>query len=352
MKRIYSLDFLKLYFAYVVAFFHFGTDIAPGPTVTVQIFFIISGFFLAKKYYSRSHANGGRDYDQWNYTVDHVKSLYPHYLLSLLVFLGYILARSGLYLVLEPSWDKLSAMALDLYNQIPDLFLLQSAYRFHESLNYPLWQLSALVIGSYFVYGLLCWNEKLSRKLIFPAAILMVLSILNTGIDLFGNFGPFYMPLLRAFAPLCVGVLTYYFTMTPYYDQVKGKKIVFNLAAVLSLIFIFWFADLANIFLITTPIVILSCYDGDSWINALLNRKAFRHFGNLSYAIYLNHAFIARFVQAQILPRIALADWQANTLYFAILTIYSIFTLYIVEKWKARKGIQKCRFQPAVGKKN
>lgn len=44
-KRIYSIDVLKLVFAYIIAFFHFGTTIAPGPTVAVQVFFIISGFF-------------------------------------------------------------------------------------------------------------------------------------------------------------------------------------------------------------------------------------------------------------------------------------------------------------------
>ena len=54
-----------------------------------------------------------------------------------------------MHLAMSPSWDKVSAIALDFYNQIPDLLLLQSAYRFHESLNYPLWQLSALVIAGF-----------------------------------------------------------------------------------------------------------------------------------------------------------------------------------------------------------
>ena len=45
-RRIYSIDVLKLVFAYIIAFFHFGTTIAPGPTVAVQVFFIISVFFL------------------------------------------------------------------------------------------------------------------------------------------------------------------------------------------------------------------------------------------------------------------------------------------------------------------
>ena len=85
-KRIYSIDVLKLVFAYIIAFFHFGTTIAPGPTVAVQVFFIISGFFLGKKFYARSFADGGKSYGAWDYTLDHVSSIYPHYLFSLAAF--------------------------------------------------------------------------------------------------------------------------------------------------------------------------------------------------------------------------------------------------------------------------
>ena len=336
MKRIYSLDLLKLVFAFVIAFFHFGTDVAPGPTITVQIFFIISGFFLGKKFYSRSHGDPEKRYSQWNYTVDHVKSIYPHYLLSLVVIFLYMLARSVLDFLGSPSFQKLSAIAVDCYNQIPDLLLLQSAYRFHESFNYPLWQLSALVIAGYFVYGLLCHNEKLSRTMLFPAAILMIQSLLNTGVDIWSNWGPFYLPLLRAFSPLCIGVLAYYFTTTPYYAMVKSKRVPFNLAVLLSLISIFCFGDRANIFLITTVVLLWGCYDPHSWINALLNHKIFKHCGDLSYAVYLNHALIARFLQARIFSRMPLPAWQQNGIYFVLLLLFSIITTFLVNKWKGR----------------
>ena len=342
MKRVYSLDLLKLVFAYVIAFFHFGTTVAPGPTVTVQIFFIISGFFLAKKYYSRSHADGGGTYDQWNYTLDHVKSLYPHYVLSLALFFLYTLARSVLYLVREPSWESLQEIALSVYHQIPDLLLLQSSHHYHDSLNYPLWQLSALVIAGYFVYGLLCWNEKLSRKLVFPAAVLMIQSLLYTGVDLWGNVGPFYIPLLRAFSPLCIGVLAYYFTTTGYYEALKKKKTAFNLAVLYALVSVFVYGDYGNIFLVTTAVLLWGCWAEDSWINALLNHRLFRHCGDLSFAIYLNHALIARFLEARVyMPLEAKGTpaplWQQNLTYFILLTVCSVFTLFLTEKWKARR---------------
>lgn len=63
--------------AYVVAFGHVKMPIRPGSTVSVQIFFILSGFFLAKKFYSREET-----YSAWDYTLDHVRSIYPHYAFS------------------------------------------------------------------------------------------------------------------------------------------------------------------------------------------------------------------------------------------------------------------------------
>lgn len=335
MKRIYTLDLLKLVFAYVIAFFHFGINIAPGPTITVQIFFIISGFFLAKKYYTRSH--GRDDYSHWNYTIDHIKGLYPHYLFSYCAYFLYETAREVLVFLREPAMESIRAIFLRLYDQVPNLCFLQSAFYFHDNMNYPVWQISALVIASFFVYGLLCHNEKLSRTLLFPAAILMIQSILHSGVDLFENYGPFYMPLLRAFSPLCIGVLTYYFTTTPYYEKLKQHKVAFNLAAIYALVMIFVFNTHANIFLITTPVLILSCYDERSWLNAIFNRKIFRHCGRFSYAIYLNHALIARFVLARVVPGaermgLSLPLWQQGAIFFCLLSIYSVCTLWLVEK--------------------
>lgn len=347
MKRLYSLDFLKLVFAYVIAFFHFGATIPPGPTVTVQIFFFISGFFLAKKYYARSHRDGGSGYGPWNYTLDHVKGHYPHYLFSYAAFLLYNTARAALYFLKSPSFAQIQEILLSFYDQIPNLLFLQSAYTFHDSMNYPLWQLSALVIAGYFVYALLCTNEKLSRQLLFPAAILMTMSLRASGVALDANYGFVYMPLLRAFSGLSYGVLIYYFTTTPMYETLRSRKGLFNAAAVLSLVCIFVYAEYRNIHFITAALLILGCYDPASWLNVLLNRPVFRNAGKLSLSIYLNHALICRALNGFLLPHldgwgIPLSLGAQCLLYFVTLTVYSVFTLVLVEKlhslWKQRRA--------------
>ena len=339
MKRSYSLDFFRLLFAYIIAFFHFGITIAPGPTATVQLFFFISGFFLARKYYTRSHADGGEAYSGWQYTLDHAKSLYPHYLFAYIAYLLYNTARALIYLVSSPSFDQVRELLLSFYEQIPNLLFLQSAYIFHDSMNYPLWQLSALIIGGYFVYTLLCTNEKLSRTLFFPAAILMLLSLRASGVALDANYGPIYVPLLRAFCGLAYGVLIYHFTTTPYWTTFRSRPILFNLASALSVFCIFFFAMHRNIHFVTGAMLILSCLEESSWLNRLLDRSLFRHAGKLSLSIYVNHALICRFIQGFLSTRLPMTQLQQALFYFALLTAYSIFTLIFVEA--LRKRIRK-----------
>ena len=331
MKRRYSLDFLKLVFAYVIALFHFGHTVAPGPTVTVQIFFFISGFFLARKFYSRSHADRGESYTALDYSLDHVKGLYPLYIFGYAAYFLYNTARAALVFLRSPSLQPVQETLISLSDQIPNLLFMQSAYYFHDNMNYPLWQLSALVIGGYFVYGLLCHNERLSRQLLFPGAILMTLSLLHTGVALDANYGFFYLPLLRAFACLGYGVLIYSFTTTGYYARIKENKTCFNMAVLLSLICIFVFADHANIHFITGAMLILGCYEEDSWINRLLNHRIFRHCGKLSLSIYVNHALICRFVGGFLSPYVDhLSQLQKDMIFLILLTAFSAAALWFV----------------------
>lgn len=329
--RMYSLDVLKLVMAYAIAFFHVGTHVAPGPTAAVQIFFVISGFFLGKKFYANREAR----YGAWQYTLEHVRGLYPHYLFSEVVFFAYLTARAVYYLLLSPSWQGVGELVKSFYSQIPDLLLVQSAYTSYPSINYPLWQMSALLIAGYFIFAMLQWNEKLSRTILFPMAFLMLESLLNTGVELDGNYGPIFMPLFRAFGPMCLGVLTWYFTTTPDYEKLIAHKTLLNVAGMVGLVGIFAYETYYNIFLIGIVAVLLSCCQRDSWINRLLNHRCFRHCGKLSYAIYLNQALIERFVCARLFPKQALGV-KGNLVFFVLLTVYSIFTTVLVEKGMAR----------------
>lgn len=342
MKRSYSLDLIKLFLAYVIVLFHVDKWVAPGPTVTVQVFFVISGYFLARKYYGRSHNDPEKQYGPWQYTWDHVRPLYPHYLLALVLFLGYALLRSAVQFVQSPGWDSLREMMTLVYDQLPDTVFLQSAYKYGDNLNRPTWQLSAMVIAGYFIYALLCHNEKLSRTVLFPAGILMVQCLLYTGVDLFTQYGCFFLPLLRAFSPMCVGVLTYYFSTTAYYEKLKDSRILFNVLVLLALPAMMAFEDRNDLHLLWSAVLILGCMEQDTWINRLLNKPCFAGCGTLSYVLYLNHAVFGRFYvnilsKLVIKAGIALEDPWYTVVYLVLLTVLCLLLRWFVNR------VQQCR---------
>ena len=115
MKRIYSLDFFKLLFAYLIALGHFGVNVSPGGGITVQLFFIISGFFLGKKFYEKRNAGQLSEYNQWVYTKEHIKSLFPHYIFSLCVLALYFFAENVINLLCSHSFSGIKTIFQDLY---------------------------------------------------------------------------------------------------------------------------------------------------------------------------------------------------------------------------------------------
>ena len=338
MKRIYSFDVFKLAFAYLIALGHFGTPVLPGPGITVQLFFIISGFFLGKKFYDKYQADPENKYDQICYTKDHIKSLYPHYLFSLLVLTVYTFLAGIIGFLRQPSAHQIVMMVKNVYATIPELFFLQNTGFFGGGTNYPLWQLCTLIISGYFIYGLLYKNEKLAREFIFPAAILMIQAFLASSDDIWGTVVFFHIPLLRAFSPVCIGVLAYYFTTTSYYQHLKSKKLLFNLASVFAFVSLYAPDGYHNIYLITFVFLLLAMYDSESWINRLFNRRIFRNFGQLSYAVYLNHAVVIDLLQDQVFPILfgtndaPSAALLKHIMFLTVLTVYSCFTIFIVNK--------------------
>ena len=350
-KRIYSIDLFKLVFAYFIALGHFGANPPLGSGVTVQLFFIVSGFFLAKKFYSKSYL-APQEYNQWDYTKEHIKSLYPHYIFSLIVLAVYTIGLGVNTFIKNPTTLQLRGIGQIMYELVPEFLLLQNSGFLGGGLNYPLWQMSVLLICGYFIYGLLCLNEKVSRMIILPAAIIMIQAFLTGDIDGWGSVGFFPVPLLRAFSPMCIGVLAYYITTTPYYDFLKKHKIVFNLSAILFFIFLFVYQGHRNIFLITFVVILLALYDGESWLNKLFNHKIFKSFGEFSYAIYLNHAFVVYVLNNHVFNRIKmvmevdLSQTYKNLIFLLVLTVYSVFTVILIKKFQKYR-IQKKKTQEA-----
>lgn len=340
-QRIYSLDVFKLLLAYVVALGHYGIYLPPDPAVAVDYFFILSGFFMGRKFYAKTYQKGTEAYSAWDYTLDHAKTLYPYFLLTLAIAFAYAFARSAIYWVLFPSLNGLWDIGALFYDQIPDLLLLHSSHYLENGLLSPSWQISAMLISGFFVYELLHQNEPLTRKIILPVSLLMLRSLMYTGVGYFENYGLIYMPLLRGFAAIGLGVLTWYFGTTRYWNALKQHCTALNLASVLALAGLILYSDRGRIFLILIPLIILVCQDQGCWINRVLNRKSLRWCGKLSLTIYLCHPIILRITQNMLEPRLNVGTIPLIAIYLILTTICAACILIAVDQWQKRRGSKR-----------
>lgn len=81
MERNYSIDFLKILFALSIACGHFKGSVLSSDLI-VELFFILSGFFLVNSFYSGKYHG-----DALSYTASRLKRIYPYYLLAFLILL-------------------------------------------------------------------------------------------------------------------------------------------------------------------------------------------------------------------------------------------------------------------------
>ena len=79
MERNYSIDFLKILFALSIACGHFKGSVLSSDLI-VELFFILSGFFLVNSFYSGKYHG-----DALSYTASRLKRIYPYYLLAFLI---------------------------------------------------------------------------------------------------------------------------------------------------------------------------------------------------------------------------------------------------------------------------
>ena len=166
----------------------------------------------------------------------------------------------------------------------------------------------------------------------------------HTGVEEFSQYGFFFLPLLRAFSPMCVGVLTYYFSTTAYYEKLKNQRGLFNLLVLLALPAMMAFQDRNGLHLLWSGILVLGCMEQDTWLNRLLNRRCFAGCGTLSYILYLNHALLDRFyrnilMQWMAKAGIVLGEIANGAVYLVVTTVFCLCLQWLMNRVrKTRKA--------------
>ena len=350
--RIYSIDLLKFIFAFLVVFAHMDINY-PGASVAVDFFFVFSGFFLAKKFYSKSVDNP-QEYNHFRYSADHIKRLYPQYIFSLVVMLGYMCGRDIVRMVTGSELaGNIGQTVFRIFEILPDAFMMQDiGYFIGGGINPAAWYVSAMVIVGYFIYFMMCRDHRKTTEFILPILFILTATYMKFGRENFAVYDWFYIPLVRCTMYMSEGVIIWRIFKSKAFAAVRNGSVFFNLVGLFGIASLFAFERYKNIHIILFAFVVLYTSCTESWINKIIKGRIFRRIGDISYAVYLNHAVIIMAMEdimsfAGITMEHTAFAWFAA----AVSLVYSIFTMLLLDRltpWFTQKFIPALREKKIV----
>lgn len=328
MKRNYSLDLLKLYFAAAIAVSHapFG---ASFPVIAsdkiVMLFFVLSGFFLVSSFDSGKYAGAGQ------YTWRRLSRIYPYY--------AFAFVASFVYMNLYPGCSVRNAV-LHFFRSLPELFLLNGTGIFSGPLNYPVWHICCLVMVSHIFFGLLVWNRQLTLDVICPTLALVIFSYLTQeDAEIWGWQSAFvYLPMVRAVGGIALGMLL----NGPVKKAVRRLEDSTHPAmpaavtlAVIPLLLIFWTNRMTLALLIPYVGILICLLCSKNYCARLLQKpllsKLCSGLDRLSLLIYVNHSLILRPFDKypQLYENLPI---PADLVFLAIVIVYSLITGWLIDQ--------------------
>ena len=332
VKRNFSIELLKLYFAISVALghAHLGSTL---PIISggyaVLLFFVLSGYFLVNSFNSNKYPSA------WHYSYARLKRIYPYYLFSFIVLF--------LYKNLQHT-NNFCTTFKDFLTSLPEIFLLQNIGVFSGGINYPLWQLCTLIVVSHVLFALLICNKEATLNVICPLLSLSVFTYLSnaygTGTpDSWGVECEFiYVPLVRAAGSISLGMFLNYpiKKMLKFLDSSTFSHLPLLMSvASIPLFVTFWLNRNNYTIVIPFSLILVCMFYSKGFFSKFFQKAIFSKLDKLSLAIYLNHAFIIHLFQYHANIYSGLSSLATDLLYLAILIMYSIIALLAVDLLKA-----------------
>lgn len=301
-------------------------------SVFVDIFFLLSGYILYEKYYSR--INNKNEY--LLFLRKRINRIYPLLLYAALVFLIFSLI-SECYLSNYKSINHTSKEYL--FSLINSLFLfsatdlgLISKYNFINSVS---WTVSVEVL-LYILYGYIFTfkkNIKLILIIVLLTSLLLIIGQKNSSIA-------------RGLFSFSIGIFTNIFKIK-YRDKFEFFKKLFILLYIIIFLFLYYYSDLLiknNLRYILIPLsfcpILLNGFKIEFNTRiAIILKSLFKKIGQLSYSIYLNHTIVIIIaLKSIIIFRINILNFTSQFIFLLITTIvllyYSLITYKYIEKIK------------------
>lgn len=276
--------------------------------LVVEFFFMVSGYFLYASFL-RNPDRGTLDY-----TIKRLKRFFVEYTIAL-VPIYFIHQRKVLASL---TWEDTPNFVMRFFSE---LFFVHRIGIYPDATNRGTWYLSVLVVGGGILYALLRINKRLTLSVILPLVCITVYSYFFvqgtcTHINRWEVVNGISLPLMRGIADMGLGIILCHIIQSKQ-KILNGHPLLFNIASVISLIFImllmFCYRQNDAYMLIFCPIFLAGLFSGKSWFHKVFSGKIWAFLGELSYDMLLVH-FIVR----------------APLIYFNIYQMMSPFELIII----------------------
>ena len=335
MKKIYSkeIDCFRGIAVLAVIFYHLPNSLLPGGLQGVTIFFVVSGFLMAKNTI-RDEKN--RQFSFLHFYYKRIKRIYPFLLFSLVVFI-FILGISNIRLIGNIR-SELPSLIFGYNNwwQLNQGVSYFDSY-FNASLFKHYWSLS-VELQFYLIWPFLfIVIKRMRRKQVFY--LIYTLIFVSILFSLFLPSAKAYYHTVAKLFPFLLGVWGYFnrITIGRFFEQNSFSKIWLLLLASLCLILFPIFPYTLNELLISICFALLLASVDD--VNIAKKTKIastkLSFVGKISYELYLVHFPVL----------IALTNlfkhhhWK----YLDIAGLFTVFLCTLLMITCFRKGVQKMR---------
>lgn len=336
MNKIYSFDALRFILALTIVLYHITIGkfkALPSGYLAVEIFFILSGFLLAKSYFKYKD-NFTDKFDLFKKIIlNKLRRLYPEYIfITLIVVFTY-------YFTLN-------------INRFPDLFyniILFGESGIARNVIDGSWFVSALFWATFFITFLMIRYNKTFFYILAPLLFFICVPPLyhlkpNTLMQIGQAVTPFITAgTLRAIAALCCGCILYYFyTNNKKIFQNKKVLITTGILGIFSIINIFYLMKIHPTKLLPYNIyffgflLILSLIVFDKYLKRLFNNKLWGYLSDTSYMLFLTNILVQQLMKKYIPYQ---QDYSLGLYYFieVIVCILSAFLFHSIYKFIAIK---------------
>lgn len=291
-SRCGSVELMRFVIAITICIYHYNIKLIPLSYLGVEFFFILSGFFLAKK--AKTVLMHGLSFQDvfWRYLISIKKQYYKLVLwvLPCVLIAAYFTLSTG------------KGYKVNIFDLILELLCLDAFGFSFDRIIHQGWFISSLFLATVIVNLYLLKSYELFSHVISPVVSLFIYSFLlseygTLNLTLVDKTSIFISAgLLRGVAGLCFGVFV--FTLYEKYVDLLDKYNMSDcsILSALMILFLFYVGDLNHIcdspdffLLLVFSVVIVSCLSGHGRFNRMCQTSFFTLLGTISIPVYLLH---------------------------------------------------------------